>query len=52
MGIVSNWPTLLRWIARGDFPPGAISEPNTRAWSLKEVEAWLAIPPRWQGRAR
>jgi hypothetical protein len=22
MGVVSNWPTLLRWIEKENFPPG------------------------------
>jgi len=45
MGIVGNWPTLLRWIAKGDFPPGVYLGKSTRAWPVKEVEAWLESRP-------
>lgn len=41
-GIVSNWPTLLRWIEREGFPAGVKLGPNTRAWTEAEIEAWLA----------
>ena len=45
LGIVNNYTTLLRWIASGDFPPGRMLGPNTRVWTLQEVEAWLASRP-------
>jgi len=50
MGIVGNWPTLLRWIAKGDFPPGVYLGKNTRAWPVKEVEAGSNPAPlaRWE----
>lgn len=40
-GIVTNWPTLLRWIDREGFPSGIKLGPNTRAWTEDEIEAWL-----------
>ena len=36
-GIVNNWPTLLRWIEKGIFPPGHYIGPNTRVWTEVEV---------------
>jgi predicted DNA-binding transcriptional regulator AlpA len=44
-GIIGNWPTLLRFIEDEGFPPGIMIGPNTRAWPLDEVEAWLANRP-------
>ena len=44
MGIVGNWPTLLRWIAKGDFPPGV--HPRLAG---KRSRGLARIPPRWQG---
>jgi hypothetical protein len=44
-GIVQNWPTLLRWIACENFPPGKMLGPNTRAWTDAEVAAWLESRP-------
>lgn len=41
MGIVTNWPTLLRWIEKEGFPAG-IKVGNTRLWPESEVNAWLA----------
>jgi hypothetical protein len=43
--IVRNWPTLLRLIDEESFPPGVMLGRNTRAWTLDEVEAWLATRP-------
>ena len=40
-GIVTNWPTLLRWIGRQGFPSGIKLGPNTRAWTEDEIDAWL-----------
>jgi len=40
--IVSNWPTLKRWVEREGFPPGIRLASNTRAWTEDSVEAWLA----------
>jgi hypothetical protein len=50
-GIVTNWPTLLRWIADEGFPAGVKLGPNVRAWREDEVEAWLANRPSGKGRA-
>lgn len=44
-GIVSNWTTLLRLIDDEGFPIGTMIGPNSRAWRLDEVEAWLASRP-------
>lgn len=44
-GIVSNWPTLLRWIEHEGFPPGKKLAANSRAWTTESVEAWLASRP-------
>jgi len=46
MGIVSNWPTLSRWIRYEGFPPGIKLGPNTRAWFKDDVMAWLANRPQ------
>jgi predicted DNA-binding transcriptional regulator AlpA len=50
MGIVNCWPTLSRWVARNNFPPGRLLGPNTRVWLVEEVEAWLASRPQAVGR--
>jgi predicted DNA-binding transcriptional regulator AlpA len=44
-GIVRNWTTLLRWIRRGEFPPGRQLGPNTRVWDSKSIEEFLASRP-------
>lgn len=45
-GIISNRMQLARAIERYEFPkPVALGE-NTLAWSLEEVEAWIASRPR------
>jgi predicted DNA-binding transcriptional regulator AlpA len=44
-GIVRNWETLFRLIDRDGFPHGVMLGRNTRAWTLDEVEAWLATRP-------
>ena len=44
-GIVQNRTTLLRLIDNENFPPGVMIGPNTRAWPLSELEAWLAARP-------
>jgi predicted DNA-binding transcriptional regulator AlpA len=41
MKIVSNWPTLLRWIKLGRFPAGLMLGPNSRAWRLCSVRRFL-----------
>jgi predicted DNA-binding transcriptional regulator AlpA len=44
-GIVSNHPTLKRWIDKEGFPPGRLLGPNTRVWLESEIEAWIASRP-------
>jgi predicted DNA-binding transcriptional regulator AlpA len=44
-GIVVNWTTLHRWVARGNFPPGRYLGPSTRVWTEAEIEEWLASRP-------
>lgn len=44
-GIVTNWPTLLRWVESEGFPPGRMLGPNTRAWNEAEIENWIAARP-------
>jgi predicted DNA-binding transcriptional regulator AlpA len=41
-GIFSNRTTLYRWIKERGFPRGTLIGPNTRVWTEKEVEAWIA----------
>jgi predicted DNA-binding transcriptional regulator AlpA len=43
--IVSNHPTLIRWIESEGFPPGIWLGPNTRAWRRSWIEASLASRP-------
>jgi predicted DNA-binding transcriptional regulator AlpA len=43
--IVTNWPTLLRWIEHEGFPPGIQLAVHTRAWFESDVEAWLRSRP-------
>jgi predicted DNA-binding transcriptional regulator AlpA len=45
--IVTNWPTLLRWIECEGFPPGIQLAVHTRAWFESDVEAWLRSRPTW-----
>ena len=44
-GIVSNWPTLLSWVRNEGFPAGRLIGPHSRAWTVTEVEQWLATRP-------
>jgi predicted DNA-binding transcriptional regulator AlpA len=44
-GFVASWTQLLRMIDDEGFPPGVMIGPNTRAWRVDEVEAWLASRP-------
>jgi predicted DNA-binding transcriptional regulator AlpA len=41
-GIVSNWTTLSRWIAKENFPQGIPIGPHTRAWTEQSINEWLA----------
>jgi hypothetical protein len=44
-GILSNWPMLSRLIREQGFPAGVMLGAHTRAWPLRDVEAWLAQRP-------
>jgi hypothetical protein len=44
-GIVSNWTQLLRLIEFEGFPVGFMLAPNTRAWRLDDVNAWITTRP-------
>jgi predicted DNA-binding transcriptional regulator AlpA len=44
-GVIRNWPTLLRLIREEGFPQGVMLGRNTRAWPLRDVEAWLSTRP-------
>lgn len=44
-GVVQSWPSLRYKIQHGGFPPGRYLGPNTRAWTVEEVEEWLASCP-------
>ena|SRR6476469_7428369 len=43
---VNNWPTLARWIAKEEFPPGRYLAANTRVWTEEEVQAWFDSRPK------
>ena len=43
--LVTNHPTLKRWIEQEGFPPGIMLGPNTRAWRRSWIEEWLASRP-------
>jgi predicted DNA-binding transcriptional regulator AlpA len=51
LGIVSNWQTLTRWIASGNFPAGRMLGANSRAWLVSEIEDWIASRPAGNGGA-
>lgn len=42
-GIVNNRMTLQRWIERLHFPQGFLLGPNTRVYSVEEVNDWLTL---------
>jgi predicted DNA-binding transcriptional regulator AlpA len=44
-GIAASWRQLANLIRDAGFPTGKMIGPNTRAWPLEEVEAWLAARP-------
>jgi hypothetical protein len=44
-GIVGNWTQLLRLIELQNFPPGTMLSPHVRAWTIREIEDWLATRP-------
>ena len=45
-GIFRNRVTLKNWIEKHGFPPGQLIGPNTRTWTMGEVEEWLSTRPR------
>jgi len=40
LGIVIIWTMLRRWIKAEHFPPGRMIRPNTRAWTVEEIETF------------
>lgn len=40
-GIVASWPALRYKIKNNGFPLGRLLGPNTRAWTVDEVQSWL-----------
>ena len=48
-GIVDNWTQLKRIVEVEGFPPGVMLSPNTRAWLVSDVRAWLATRPAGGG---
>jgi predicted DNA-binding transcriptional regulator AlpA len=45
---IRNHPTLKRWQETQGFPSGRLLGPNTRVWTVEEVETWWdskADPP-------
>jgi predicted DNA-binding transcriptional regulator AlpA len=44
-GLVNSWPALTNKIRTQDFPPGRMLGPNTRAWSVEEIEAFEESRP-------
>jgi predicted DNA-binding transcriptional regulator AlpA len=53
-GIVGSYTALDRLIRNHQFPLGILLSPNTRAWTVEEIETWLATRPtaRKRGPAR
>jgi len=45
-GIVDNWMTLRRWIANEGFPAPIALGPNSVAFDMAAVYAWVASRPR------
>lgn len=44
-GIVQNWQGIKRLVEEQGFPPGVMLGPNTRAWTVGDVQGWLATRP-------
>ncbi|WP_373503647.1 helix-turn-helix transcriptional regulator [Aestuariivirga sp.] len=44
-GIVASWPSLRYKIDHNGFPPGRYIGPNSRAWTVEEVQAWIDALP-------
>jgi predicted DNA-binding transcriptional regulator AlpA len=45
LGIVRNRASLGNWIKQRGFPRGQLTGPNSRTWSEREIEDWLASRP-------
>jgi hypothetical protein len=45
-GIVDNWMTLRRWVANEGFPAPIALGPNSVAFDMAAVYAWVASRPR------
>jgi hypothetical protein len=43
--IVTSWPQLRRLQENAGFPLGRMLSPNTRGWTEKEVDDWIASRP-------
>ena len=39
-GLVRSWPALRIKVRDQGFPPGRMLGPNTRAWTVEEIEAF------------
>jgi predicted DNA-binding transcriptional regulator AlpA len=44
-GVVRSWVQLARLIDYESFPAGVLLGPNSRAWQLDVVQAWLSARP-------
>ena len=44
-GLVNSWPALTNKSAPKAFRPGGCSAPNTRAWSIEEIEGYEESRP-------
>jgi predicted DNA-binding transcriptional regulator AlpA len=44
-GIVRSWTALRYKIKNNGFPPGRYIGPNSRAWTVDEVQAWIDALP-------
>ena len=44
-GVVRSWVQLARLIDYESFPAGVLLGPNSRAWQLDDVQAWLSARP-------
>jgi predicted DNA-binding transcriptional regulator AlpA len=44
-GIVTCWPTLLKWINDEKFPPGIQLGPHSRGWFESDIVTWLKSRP-------
>jgi predicted DNA-binding transcriptional regulator AlpA len=44
-GIVNSWPQLKRLQTEHGFPLGRMLSPNIRAWTLAEIDEWIASRP-------